>query len=169
MWLAAQHPDRVKSLSLHSSWPATDRFLRDVVEGWRVMAKALDSVTDMAIQGILPWCFTPEFYSARPDYIDSLAEFVRGRPMPPVDAFLRQSGAVLNHDARQVLGSVRAPTLLTFGRHDMVTSTRFVGPISDAIADTELVVFEDCAHAPIYQDVEQFNSRTLDFLQRHSG
>ena len=39
------------------------------------------------------WCFTPELYAARPEYVDSLAEFVHGRPMPPVDAFLRQSGA----------------------------------------------------------------------------
>ena len=76
-----------------------------MVEGWQIMAQALGSVTDMVIKGIFPWCFTPELYAARPDYIESLADFVRGRPMPPVDAFLRQSQAVLDHDARAVLGS----------------------------------------------------------------
>jgi len=111
----------------------------------------------------------PELYAARPEYIDSLADFVRSRPMPPVDAFLRQSVAVLAHDARQALGSIQAPTLLTFGRHDMVTSTRFAEPLSAAIPDTELVVFEDCAHAPIYENVDGFNQRTLAFLQRHTG
>jgi pimeloyl-ACP methyl ester carboxylesterase len=102
------------------------------------MARALDDVTEMVIKGIFPWCFTPELYAARPEYVDSLAEFVRGRPMPPVDAFLRQSGAVLAHDARGILESVQAPALLTFGRHDMVTSTRFAGPLSAAIRDTDL-------------------------------
>jgi pimeloyl-ACP methyl ester carboxylesterase len=169
MWLAARHPERVKSLSLHSAWPATDAFLRVVVEGWRIMAEGLGDVTDTVIRGIFPWCFTPELYAARPEYIASLAEFVRGRPMPPVDAFLRQSAAVLAHDAREVLGSIRAPTLLTFGRHDVVTSTRFADPLGRAIPDTELVVFEDCAHAPIYENVEEFNRRSLDFLRRHSG
>ncbi|MGH3154985.1 MAG: alpha/beta fold hydrolase [Streptosporangiaceae bacterium] len=169
MWLAARHPERVKSLSLHSSWPATDPFLRVVVEGWRIMARGLGDVTDMVISGIFPWCFTPELYAARPEYIASLAEFVRSRPMPPVDAFLRQSSAVLAHDATEVLGSIQAPTLLTFGRHDSVTSTRFTDPLREAIADTELIVFEDCAHAPIYENVEEFNQRTLAFLQRHSG
>ena len=169
MWLAAKHPALVKSLSLHSAWPATDPFLRAVVEGWRIMAEGLDSVTEMVIKGIFPWCFTPELYAARPEYIDSLADFVRSRPMPPVDALLRQSGAVLTHDASDALGSIQAPTLLTFGRHDMVTSTRFAEPLTAAIPDTELVVFEDCAHAPIYQDVEGFNQRTLAFLQRHTG
>ena len=169
MWLAAKYPARVKSVSLHSAWPATDPFLKVVVAGWQVMAQGLGSVTDMVIQGIFPWCFTPELYAARPEYIDSLAEFVRGRPMPPVDAFLRQSQAVLAHDARAVLGSIQAPVLITFGQHDMVTSTRFAGPLTQAIPHAELTVFEDCAHAPIYQSVEEFNQRTLDFLQRHSA
>jgi pimeloyl-ACP methyl ester carboxylesterase len=169
MWLAAKYPERVKSLSLHSAWPASDEYLRVVVQGWQIMAQALANVTEMVIQGIFPWCFTPELYAARPEYIDSLAEFVRGRPMPPVDAFIQQSGAVLAHDASAVLGSVQAPTLITFGRHDLVTSTRFAAPLHDGIAGSEVVVFEDCSHAPIYENVEEFNNRSLAFLQRHAG
>jgi len=169
MWLAAKYPSLVKSLSLHSSWTATDPYIRVAVEGWRTMARALDSVTDMVIQGIFPWCFTPGLYAAKPDYIDALADFVRGRPMPPVDAFLRQSGAVLSHDATGVIGQIQAPTQITFGRHDAVTSTRFAGPLTEAIRDSELVVFEDCSHAPIYENVEEFNARTLAFLKRQSG
>jgi pimeloyl-ACP methyl ester carboxylesterase len=169
MWLAAKYPSLVKSLSLHSAWTATDPYLRVVAEGWRTMARALDSVTDMVIAGIFPWCFTPELYAARPEYIDSLADFVRGRPMPPVDAFLRQSDAVLAHDATEVIGTISAPTQVTFGRHDAVTSTRFAGPLTEAIKDSELVVFDDCSHAPIYENVEEFNARTLAFLTRHSG
>jgi pimeloyl-ACP methyl ester carboxylesterase len=169
MWLAGKYPERVRTLSLHSSWTASDPFLRAVVETWQIIANALASVPEMIIQGIFPWCFTPELYAARPDYIDSLAEFVRSRPMPPVDALLRQSGAVLAHDATAVLGSIQAPTLITFGRHDQVTSTRFAEPLIGAIPDTELIVFEDCAHAPIYENVDDFNARTLAFLQRHTG
>jgi 3-oxoadipate enol-lactonase len=169
MWLAAKYPARVKSLSLHSAWHRTDPFLAAVVGTWRVMAPALGSVTDMVIQGIFPWCFTPELYAARPEYIGSLADFVRSRPMPPVDAFLRQSQAVLDHDASGVIGSIQAPTQITFGRHDLCTSTRFADPLRTAIAGSEVVVFEDCAHAPIYENIEDFNQRTLAFLQRHSG
>jgi pimeloyl-ACP methyl ester carboxylesterase len=169
LWLAAKYPARVKSLSLHSAWDQSDPFLRAVVGTWRVMATALDSVTEMAIQGIFPWCFTPELYAARPDYIESLADFVRSRPMPTVDAFLRQSEAVLTHDARAALGSIQAPTLVTFGRHDLVTSTRFAAPLTEGIANSELIVFDDCSHAPIYENAEEFNQRTLEFLRQHSG
>ncbi len=50
-----------------------------------------------------------------------------------------------------------------------MTSTRFAEPLIGAIPDTELIVFEDCAHAPIYENVDGFNARTLAFLQRHTG
>jgi 3-oxoadipate enol-lactonase len=168
MQLAARHPSLVTSLSLHSAWHKTDEFLRVVVEIWRIMAEGMGDVTEMVIRGIFPWCFTPELYAARPEYIDGLADFVRGRPMPPVDAFLRQSSAVLGHDASAALGSIAAPTLITFGKHDMVTSTRFAEPLSSGIGNSEIVVFEDAAHAPIYEQVEEFNQRTLAFLQAHS-
>ncbi len=46
MWLAAKHPEKVKSLSLHSSWPKSDPFLKTAVEGWRVIAKGLGSVPE---------------------------------------------------------------------------------------------------------------------------
>jgi pimeloyl-ACP methyl ester carboxylesterase len=168
-WLAAKYPELVKSLQLHSAWDKTDPFLTVIVQGWRIMAEGLGSVTEMVIAGIFPFCFTPELYAAKPEYIDSLADFVRSRPMPPVDSFMRQSVAVLGHDATAVLGSIQAPTLITYGRHDIVTSTRFAAPLTDGIANTELIVFEDCAHAAIYENVEGFNAQTLDFLQRHSG
>lgn len=168
MWLAGKYPHLVKSLSLHSGWTASDPFLKAVVRGWQTTAKALDSTTDMVIQGIFPWCFTPELYAAKPEYIDSLAEFVRSRPMPPVDAFLRQSDAVIAHDATGVLSLIKAPAQITFGQHDAVTSVRFAGPLTEAINGAELVIFEGCAHAPIYENVAEFNARTLDFLTRNS-
>jgi 3-oxoadipate enol-lactonase len=169
MLLAAKYPEMVKSLSLHSAWTASDPFLRTVVEGWRIMAQGLDSVTDMVITGIFPWCFTPELYAARPEYIESLADFVRSRPMPPVDAFLRQSAAVLSHDAEAALSAITAPTLITFGEHDMVTSTRFAAPLNEGISGSELIVLSGCSHAPIYEITEEFNHRTLEFLLRHRG
>ena len=169
MWLAAKYPDKVKSLSLHSGWTKTDPFLKTAVEGWQVMAKGLGSVTEMVILGIFLWCFTPELYAAKPDYINSLAEFVRGRPKQPLDAFMRQSNAVIAHDAEAQLGKIKAPTQITFGRHDLVTSTRFADRMKNNIQGAELIVFEGCAHAPIYEKVEEFNQRTLGFLRRHTG
>jgi pimeloyl-ACP methyl ester carboxylesterase len=58
---------------------------------------------------------------------------------------------------------------MTFGRLDLLTSTRFVPRLTRAIPNSEVLVFEGCAHAPLYQDVEAFNQKTLAFLHRHAG
>ena len=168
MWLAAKYPDKVQTLSLHGGWPKTDPFLKTVVEGWQVTAQALGSVPEMVILGIFPWCFTPELYAPRPEYIQSLAEFVRGRPAQPVPAFLQESNAVIAHDAEAQLSRITAPTQITFGRYDLVTSMRFAARMTAPIRGSELLIFEGCAHAPIYEHVEEFNQKTLAFLQRHA-
>jgi len=169
MWLAAKYPQRVRSLSLHSSWHKTDSYLQTVVGSWQVLARALSSMPDTIIQGILPWCLTPQLYAAKPDYIAAIAEFVRSRPQQPVDAFIQQAGAVLSHDAAARLAAIRAPTQITFGRYDAITSTRFAAPLQQGIRGAELHIFEDCSHAPLYEDVPAFNATTLAFLRKHSS
>ena len=169
MWLAAKYPDRVKSLSLHSGWTKSDPYLQTVVRGWQVMAKQLNNMPEAVILGLFPWCFTPELYAAKPDYIQALSDFVRGRPKQPLDAFIRESDAVIAHDAEAQLGKIRAPTQITFGRHDMVTSTRFADRMKNGIRNSELYIFEDCSHAGLYENVPAFNEKTLAFLRKNAG
>ncbi|MGH8315169.1 MAG: alpha/beta fold hydrolase, partial [Steroidobacterales bacterium] len=111
---------------------------------------------------------TAELYAAKPDYIKSLTDFVRSRPAQPLASFIRESNAVIAHDVETQLGRIRAPTQITFGRHDMVTSTRFADRMTGGIRGSELLIFEGCAHAPIYEKVEEFNQKTVAFLQRHA-
>jgi 3-oxoadipate enol-lactonase len=168
MWLAVKHPDKVASLSVHSGWTRSDRFLQTVVESWQIVARAV-GVPDMIIRAIFPWCFTPEFYAERADHIESLAAFVRSRPPQSVPDFLQQSDAVLAHDVEAHLGRILAPTLITVGTRDQLTSTRFADRLKRGIRNSELLAFDGCAHAALYERVEEFNERTLAFLRRHAG
>jgi len=169
IWLAAKYPDRVKSLSLHSGWAKTDPYLKTVVQGWQVMAKQIDNMQETVNQAILPWCFTPGYYAQRANEFQGICDFVRSRPKQPLEAFLQQSNAVIGHDADAQLGKVRAPTQITFGRYDVVTSTRFSERLKSGIKNSELHIFEDCSHAAIYENVPAFNAKSLDFLGRQSG
>ncbi len=168
MWLAAKYPERVASLSLHSAWAKTDPFLAVVVKSWQVMAPALGSVADLVIQAIFPWCFTPEMYAEKPEFVAALEDFVRGRPPQPVDAFMNQSEAALAHDAESQLGRIVAATQITYGRWDLVTSTRFAPALTEGIKGAELVVFDHLSHAGLHEDAEGFNRATLEFLTRQS-
>jgi len=168
MWLAAKHPGKVKSLSLHSAWAKTDAYQKAIVEGWQATARALNSVPEMVILSMFPWCFTAELYESRPEYVESLKAFVRSRPAQPVAAFLQQSNAVIAHDAETQLGKITAPVQITFGRQDMVTPIRLADRLTSAISGSELTIFEACSHAGIYENVADFNQKSLTFLQRHS-
>jgi pimeloyl-ACP methyl ester carboxylesterase len=152
--LAARYPGRVRSLSLHSCWDASDAYLKTVVELWHTLAPALPTVADAVIEAIFPWCFTPEMYVDRPEFVDTLADFVRGRPAQPLDAFLAQTEAAMAHDASAV------------GARDLVCSPRFAEPLTSGIGGSELVVFEHLSHAGLHEDPETFNRVTLDFLLR---
>lgn len=164
LWLAAKYPEKVKSLSLHSAWTKTDLFLKTVVEGWQVNAKALGSVPEMVIQSIFPWCLTPELYADKPEYIQALSDFTRSRPAQTVPDFILQSNAVIRHDVEAQLSRIEAPTQITFGSRDLLTSPRF--PLKDTIRNSELVIFEGCAHTAMYEKVDEFNQKTLEFLRR---
>jgi 2-hydroxy-6-oxonona-2,4-dienedioate hydrolase len=98
-----------------------------------------------------------------------LADFVLSRPAQPLAAFIQQSNAVIAHDVEAKLDRITAPTQITFGLPDLSTSTRFADRTKGSIRDSELLIFEECAHAPIYEKVEEFNQKSLQFLRRHTG
>ena len=110
---------------------------------------------------------TPEFSEFRPEYIESLKSFVRSRPAQPVAAFLQQSTAAITHDAELHLGKITAPTQITFGRHDTITSTRFADRLTSTIRGSELMIWSDARLAAIYENVTEFNQKSLAFFQRH--
>jgi 3-oxoadipate enol-lactonase len=168
MHLAARHPERVRSLSLHSAWDVSDAYVRAIVEMWRQLASSVPTVADMVIDGILPLCFTPEAYVERPEFIATIADFVRSRPPQPLEAFMAQSDAALNHDASAVIGAIGVPTLITVGAYDLVCSPRFAKRIKSAIAGSALVVFDHLSHGGLHEDPETFNRTTLEFLLRQA-
>lgn len=167
LWLSAKYPDKVKTLSLHSGWHKTDPYIRTVLEDWKVAARAIGSVPEMVIGTMFPWCFTPDLYANSYDQIEAFAAFVRSRPPLSVDGYIKQADAVIAHDVESKLADITAPTQITFGRHDQITSQRFVKPLK-TIKNSELVIFDTASHAPIYEVYEEFNQKTLEFLQRHA-
>ncbi len=164
--LAARHPDRVRSLTLSSTWNATDGPLRVRIENWCALARALPTVTEALILGVFPWCFTPDMYADRPGAVAEIEAFTRSLPPQPLAAFLAQAEAVLDHDASGALGAISAPTLITFGARDQVTSTRFLDAMRAGIPHAEAVVFEHMGHAGLNEDPQTFTAATLEFLLR---
>jgi pimeloyl-ACP methyl ester carboxylesterase len=150
--LAARHPDRVRSLSLHSGWHASDDYLKIVVEQWRTLASTLPTVADVVIQAIFPWCFTPEMYIERPEFVDMLVDFVRGRPAQPLDAFRAQTDAVIAHDAiTGVFAAISAENAgwsMTESGVQWSCATCWVQTLADVCRDACRGMITDCQALP---------------------
>jgi 3-oxoadipate enol-lactonase len=166
LWMAAKYPDKTRSASVHSGWDKSDGFMRAVLEGWRHTTKA-NGVQEMVQKALFPWCFTAELYNTKPEFIQGLKDFVKSRPEMTIPNFMLQSDAVINHDVSAHLHKIKAPLLLSVGRFDQLTSTRFTDRIKSTVKHAEVQVYEGCSHAMIYEQVEEFNAKSLAFLKRH--
>ena len=81
--MAVRHPARVRSLSLHSAWDATDPFLRTLLESWMTLERECRPVGRRRELGrIFPGgagaVLTPEMYAERPDFVAGLDDFCGG-------------------------------------------------------------------------------------------
>ncbi len=74
--------------------------------------------------------------------------------------------SAMRHNLRKHLHSIKAPTLLIWGKDDRITPS-FVGEeFHQLIADSELHLVEKCGHAPMMERPDVFNKLLSDFLQK---
>jgi pimeloyl-ACP methyl ester carboxylesterase len=64
------------------------------------------------------------------------------------------------------LARISAPTLIAWGRSDVITPLALGERLAAGIHDAELVVFDDCAHSPNVERPRRFNALLFDFLRR---
>lgn len=62
------------------------------------------------------------------------------------------------------IGGITAPTLLIWGRQDIVTPPEAAEGFKSAIPDSRLVWFEQCGHAPMIEAPEQFAAALVAFV-----
>ncbi|CAM1505911.1 Fc.00g115480.m01.CDS01 [Cosmosporella sp. VM-42] len=68
-------------------------------------------------------------------------------------------------DVRSRLGEIQAPTLVIVGRHDVICPVEESVEISEAIPDSELVIFEKSGHNPASDEPGPFQGTVARFLQ----
>lgn len=83
-------------------------------------------------------------------------------PRPVRDAIMawRSDGEA----ARAALERVSVPVLITHGRRDRLILPRAAEMTASAIAHAELSWFDECGHAPFYEDSERYNRELETFI-----
>lgn len=73
------------------------------------------------------------------------------------------SGGV--HSNLHDLWDVKAPTLIIYGRYDRMCSYEIGLTILNYVADSRIVVFNDCGHWPPYERPDEYNAYVEAFLK----
>jgi pimeloyl-ACP methyl ester carboxylesterase len=165
--LALNHPGRVATLQLHATCARPDAYLRALVAAWRVARSTLGR--EEALRTMALWLFTPAAYNERPGLVETLLQTALANPYPQsLTGFVRQSEAVVGHDALDRLQAIRSPTLVSVGAEDILVPARFSRELAARIPGAELVVIPGGGHVCLWERPEAFNEVCLAFLERHT-
>ena len=70
-------------------------------------------------------------------------------------------------DWRDMLDTIWLPTSCSVGR-DLNAPLAAADYVANAIPGAELVVFEQSAHAPFFEEPDRFNQVLVDFINEHT-
>jgi 3-oxoadipate enol-lactonase len=88
------------------------------------------------------------------------------------DAWYRSAIAVAEHDTRDALGRITAPTLLVWGADDHLVPVALARPLQAGLPDSSLTVLPDAGHVCNLEQPEAFNALVVQHLadrSRRSG
>ena len=75
--------------------------------------------------------------------------------------------SAIRHNVKDRLHEITAPTLLIWGKHDIVTPYHVGETFHELIANSEFHGFEKSGHAPMMELPEEFNEVLEQFLNKH--
>ena len=65
------------------------------------------------------------------------------------------------------LGSLQLPTLIVWGVQDHILPVEYAHIARSKILNSELEIYDPCGHFPMLERADEFNARTLAFLEAH--
>ena len=161
--LAINHPERLRSLTLVCTSCRNHAWRRELLAGWGDAAsrRGMGAMTHEAAR----WVIGPRSFRRLMPAIGWLGPLAFGRPR---HAFANQVQAILAADdtLRDLLGTIRVPTLVVVGNQDILTPRGDSEELAELIPTAELVVISGAAHGFMVEHASTFNRVLLDFLDR---
>ena len=165
---ALAHPERVQSLSLHSTWAKTSALLKLNLETQVRLVEQI-GVADL-LRSLAPWVWSEETLRERVDQILAYRDLFAEDP-PGVDGqtYKLQAEACIMIDLVEKLYTISVPTLVTAGSDDILIPPRDSELVHRKIKGSEYHLFQGCGHGAALEKPEEFNSVSINFLQRSGG
>lgn len=159
--LGLDHPSRVRSLTLVSTWARPDAYYRRVQE----MRKQV-----LLGMGMKPYVKLSSLWTAGPvqfrDMLDSLEAFeaVQVEQAAPAEVIAARIDATLEHDRLDHLPRITAPTMVIVADDDTLVPPYLGATIAAAIPGARLVRMREGGHNCFRADPVSFNRILEQFL-----
>jgi 3-oxoadipate enol-lactonase len=155
-WLGANAPERVERLVLTN----TSSFFPDK-NGWNERLKLVEEkgIAAFAAPNMARW-FTKGFLEREPQKVAGIQAMFAATPL---EGYLACGAAVRDMDHRDLLPSIKAPTLVIAGKHDGATPPEANEYISKHIPDAKFALV-DAAHLSNIEQSEAYTKAVLAFL-----
>jgi len=165
MVAAINYPDRVDRFVMGGSHIGTggDRYLmaNRPSEGSRATREALADPTRENIRRYLRVHIDDERLVT-----DDLVDYIhRAHTWSPAFEAARRQSVSVPHDYTPELVAIRAPVLLVHGRYDRMVAFEVSIAILNHIADSRLVLLNNCGHWPPFEKPEEYTAHVLSFLK----
>ena len=170
--LAINYPEKVRSLSLYSTW---DRPYPHFIRRFQIQTELLKlDRPDVLGKFAILTLFSPRFQN---EHAEEAAEREKTMyassdpsiPRTPLHAILGHYDADMKHDTADRLGTIKVPTLILVGAEDPLTLPRYSEAVKQKIPHAELVMIDNADHMLARMATGRFNKVALDFLRRQKG
>ena len=89
----------------------------------------------------------------------------RAHTWSPAFEDARRQSVSVPHDYTAALPAIEAPVLLIHGRYDRMVAFEVSIAILNHIADSRLVLLNNCGHWPPFEKPEEYTAQVLTFLK----
>jgi 3-oxoadipate enol-lactonase len=160
---ALAHPGTLRSLILANTFAAADPFTRAAFWTWAEVAEAAGMPMMMRAQA--PWIFSPDFYARSPERVTELIAEAATSTQPAA-AFAAQTAALVDHDARDRLGTLTVPTLVIAAAGDIIIRPELSRRLYEMLPGAAWSVVPG-GHAAFWERPGPWNQAVIEFVQAH--
>ncbi|MEW6145889.1 MAG: alpha/beta fold hydrolase [Thermodesulfobacteriota bacterium] len=162
---ALRHPEKTGALVLVDTCSYVDTLLGLIITSWIKSAEAGGS--GLRYDVALPYLFSEEFTKQNLDRMMAMKEF--NLALNPVKPVVNLSKASRNHDLRDRVSEIKAPTLIIAGEEDILIPVKYSRILREKIKNSTLVTIKHCGHVPPIEKPDEFNEIVMRFLGDHDN
>ncbi len=118
-------------------------------------------------QQMAPWIYSPDFYEREPEKVAALLVEMM-KTTQPVESFLAQTAALVDHDCSDRAGSIETPALVIAASDDIIIRPALSRRLHAALPRATWVEVPG-GHAAFWENPRPWNKAVIEFVRSQSA